>query len=64
MSKSVDLITIFVLELFSLFYRKALKIFVLLLKKEGDPFLSLHPVYDLSKRKSSICCSYFILLTH
>ena len=41
-SKSVDLINIFVLEIFSLFCRVALKILVLLLKnKKGDPFLSL-----------------------
>ena len=41
-SKSVDLINIFVLENFSLFCKVALKNFVLLIKnKEGDPFLSL-----------------------
>ncbi len=41
-SKSVDLINILVLEIFSLFCRVALKHFVLLIKnKEGDPFLSL-----------------------
>ena len=34
--KSVDLINIFVLEIFSLFCRVALKIFVLLLKKEKE----------------------------
>ena len=41
-SKSVDLINNFVLEIFSLFCKVALKNFVLLIKnKEGDPFLSL-----------------------
>ena len=42
MSKSVDLINILVLEIFSLFCKVALKNFVLLQKnKERDPFQSL-----------------------
>ena len=46
MSKSVDLISIFVLENLSLICRVALKNFVLLQKNiEGDPFMSLPLVY-------------------
>jgi len=44
MSKSVDLVNIFVLEIFSLFCKVALKILVLLLKNRKRP-VSEPPLY-------------------